>query len=44
MKDLSDPCEKRTVEKRTLKEMVCNRNVDETRGLGLMGTVRQLKL
>lgn len=39
MKDLSDPCEKRT-----LKEMVCNRNVDETRGLGLMGTVRQLKL
>lgn len=41
MKDLCDPRERRTVEKRTLKEMIFYRNVDETRGLDLMGTVRQ---
>lgn len=41
MKDLCDPRERRTVEKRTLKKMICYRNVDETRELDLMGTVRQ---
>lgn len=44
MKDLCDPLEKRTAKKRTLKEMVCYRTGDETRGFGLIGTERRMKL